>query len=480
MTIVAHQDDDILFMNPDILHSIEAGVANTTVFVTAGDAGAGAAYWLGREFGAKAAYALMAGVSDWIDETVTLDLGGRVVQVASSYLASAPDIRLYFLRLPDGGGDLPEDLAQQLARLDIGDLATVSALDGSATYSRQDLVGALAALMALHEPATLRLPVHDGPTAAAEHTDHRRVSIFAEEALGLHDGGLVSVTRYVHYDSRLMPENLSPEDAARSLEIMQAYAAHDPGTVDATGTLLDVYESWTARQYVAESFTLDTDDDGPPPARPDPAWPGPGAWEFGLMGEDAALFHIGSATGAVMPQAWFVPSLEDAWDSDGDHVYEVTRLAKPSGGGEVLAQALVFRTTAEGVLSFVSGIDLGPGGGGADPGGWTAEDVFYSLAGPDALLFTVDAASGAVAPQPWFTPGPNAWDRDGDHLYEILRFATPLDGGPALAETLVFETMPGGGFVQWTEGLPPVHIIAAAAGMALTAPPDETLVDLGP
>lgn len=39
MTIVAHTDDDLLFMNPDIATSIAEGNVATTVFVTAGDAG---------------------------------------------------------------------------------------------------------------------------------------------------------------------------------------------------------------------------------------------------------------------------------------------------------------------------------------------------------------------------------------------------------------------------------------------------------
>ncbi len=36
LTIVAHPDDDLLFLNPDILRDIEAGRCARTVFVTAG------------------------------------------------------------------------------------------------------------------------------------------------------------------------------------------------------------------------------------------------------------------------------------------------------------------------------------------------------------------------------------------------------------------------------------------------------------
>lgn len=39
MTIVVHPDDDLLFMNPDIAHSIAEGDVTTSVFLTSGDAG---------------------------------------------------------------------------------------------------------------------------------------------------------------------------------------------------------------------------------------------------------------------------------------------------------------------------------------------------------------------------------------------------------------------------------------------------------
>lgn len=56
LNVVAHEDDDLLFLSPDLLHNIQAGRCVRTVFVTAGDSGAGAGYWQGREAGSKAAY----------------------------------------------------------------------------------------------------------------------------------------------------------------------------------------------------------------------------------------------------------------------------------------------------------------------------------------------------------------------------------------------------------------------------------------
>ena len=74
INVVAHEDDDLLFLNPDIQHDIDAGLCVTTIYLTAGD-GAGPIedakplYWRdGRETGELAAYAAMAGVGmDWYE-----------------------------------------------------------------------------------------------------------------------------------------------------------------------------------------------------------------------------------------------------------------------------------------------------------------------------------------------------------------------------------------------------------------------------
>src|SRR4051812_26882424 len=37
VNVVAHEDDDILFMNPDLVGGIRAGAPTTTIFLTAGE-----------------------------------------------------------------------------------------------------------------------------------------------------------------------------------------------------------------------------------------------------------------------------------------------------------------------------------------------------------------------------------------------------------------------------------------------------------
>src|SRR5207253_2065746 len=99
MYVVAHEDDDLLFMNPDLATSIRGGHCVRTVFLTAGDAGQPSAYWEAREEGMRAAYAYMAGLSNsW--QQKTLAIAGR--QLSLSTLDASSKVSLVFLRLPDG------------------------------------------------------------------------------------------------------------------------------------------------------------------------------------------------------------------------------------------------------------------------------------------------------------------------------------------------------------------------------------------
>jgi LmbE family N-acetylglucosaminyl deacetylase len=65
LNIVAHQDDDILFMNPDILNAVVAGHRQVTVFITGGNTDEdGQAYALEREEGAIAGYSKLLQLAD--------------------------------------------------------------------------------------------------------------------------------------------------------------------------------------------------------------------------------------------------------------------------------------------------------------------------------------------------------------------------------------------------------------------------------
>jgi hypothetical protein len=104
LNVVAHEDDDLLFLSPPLLQFIERGDSITTLYLTAGDDGLAAAYWQGREQGMTASYASMLGGTavTWADSSVTPVPGAAALP---STTASRGAIELVFVRLPDGNVD---------------------------------------------------------------------------------------------------------------------------------------------------------------------------------------------------------------------------------------------------------------------------------------------------------------------------------------------------------------------------------------
>ncbi|MGV7243844.1 hypothetical protein ACRXB1_19065, partial [Caballeronia sp. M23-90] len=100
ITVVAHLDDDLLFVNPGISDKLAAGWCVTTVHLIGGANGANFDYVKLREKGTRLAYARMAGVADdWIESTV--DFAGKPVH--QMLLRQQPRVKLLEVRLPGGG-----------------------------------------------------------------------------------------------------------------------------------------------------------------------------------------------------------------------------------------------------------------------------------------------------------------------------------------------------------------------------------------
>lgn len=271
MVIVAHQDDDILFMNRDIEAALSRGEALTTVFVTAGDAGRNAAYWLAREDGVRAAYSSYTGSADWINETATLTDGTSSFTVATSYLADHPEMRLYFLRLPDGfrnGTGSTRYGNESLQQLWDSQIDQVHTVDGTSTYTRTELTQVLQMLMEQHQPTHIMAHDHISAFAQTEHSDHRYASLFATLAHQDYAADHEFVA-YIGYGSQQLPENLTdPDLLQRYYDAFEAYGAHDPlvqaGTdPDGNPIFGTTYYTWMQREYlvadVMDVWSLDFD-----------------------------------------------------------------------------------------------------------------------------------------------------------------------------------------------------------------------------
>lgn len=253
MVIVAHQDDDLLFMNPTIAHAIDGDDPMTVIYLTAGDFGQEEIYWGAREDGVKEAYAWMADDDSptWVDETVTVSIGGQDFDLASSHLESQPDIRMYFLRLPDGfHGEGSETYnGESLFKLAHGEIQTATTVDGANTYSAEDLTTVLTALLETHGPDTLHLQSE----SEIEHSDHVHGAEFAVAALEDYSDDLL-VRTYVGYETWGYEENLSPGEEATVTEAFGLYAAHDPQVQSPGGGWLESYVEWVKREHVDEEW----------------------------------------------------------------------------------------------------------------------------------------------------------------------------------------------------------------------------------
>lgn len=253
MNIVAHQDDDLLFMNPDTHRALQAGKCVRIVFLTAGDAGADQSYWYARENGAKNAYAAMQRKENiWYQQDA--ELKDRYISVAS--LKDMPQLSLVFMRLPDGnlhGEGFAARRHESLSQLDSGTIPFISTVDGRSVYHKQGIIDTLSALLNLYDPTEVHIQSPTDPgTAIHDHSDHLQTGRLARAAFDNYQGRDKStLTEYLGYAVREMPQNIDqgPELAAK-LEGFWAYATHDGAVCSSEEAChASVYGKYLVRQY---------------------------------------------------------------------------------------------------------------------------------------------------------------------------------------------------------------------------------------
>lgn len=256
LNVVAHQDDDVLFMNPDIASDIRSGRCVRTVYLTAGDAGQAYGYWSSRELGAKAAYAHMYNVpNDWRDQREMV--GGKFATV--SYLNKAPGVALVFLRLPDGniyGEGFAGTHNESLNRLVHGAESEIHTVDDGTAYSKDQIVTVLAELMNTDLPDRIRSQGSELTGIGGEygdHSDHLAGGIITRLAAKKYTDAH-TLWAYTGYPVRLQPVNLFDADVADKQETFLTYAKYD-GAVCQTAFECHqtfTYGSYLIRQYKSE------------------------------------------------------------------------------------------------------------------------------------------------------------------------------------------------------------------------------------
>lgn len=246
--IVAHPDDDLLFLSPDIDRHINSGGQSITVVITAGDiTGNGdtpGERARNRQRGLMDAYARMAGVSDsnpdaqeeWSGEVWRI--GGR--QVEWYWLNGAPaPVDLVFMNLHDGALEDTYKGATDNTVIPTGGL-----VGESFSYNRAAVVSTLAEIIKHYRPTVVRAQDTDPDHRyTADHGDHIHAARFAAEAVNA-SGLRPIVINYRDYNIFDCQVNLSSDVRGRKNSIFQVYRRYDTGAYD---------PGWVERMYYRET-----------------------------------------------------------------------------------------------------------------------------------------------------------------------------------------------------------------------------------
>lgn len=244
VTVVAHLDDDLLFVDPAINERLDAGWCITTVHLIGGANGADFAYVLTRERASRLAYARMAGVpNEWIESNVTL--AGKLVH--QMVLKAKPQVRLIEFRLPGGGvrgGREPLGLLwEQHATLSTYPMNA----DGTVRvkYDRDTLSAALKVVLA---QATQIYTLNPDTVPFIEHPDHifaARITRHVAQTLGKS----VPIVYHVTYPTGGWPGNLPSAEVQRKRDIVASYFSIDGSEWSHVFGEFQWNGNWISRRY---------------------------------------------------------------------------------------------------------------------------------------------------------------------------------------------------------------------------------------
>ncbi|MEU3874304.1 MULTISPECIES: PIG-L family deacetylase [Streptomyces] len=332
MQIVAHPDDDLYFMNPDVRQSIDANDKVVSVYVTSGEADGRnkvpgrkerlkpdfAGYAGARQQGLRQAYALMAAGdphAEWKRGVLPLPGG---LQAETDTLVSHPGVVLVFLGIAQhtaddkaGGGKdvrLPALWSDPKA-VSKTRVAAGSTVQESHPIDRGAVIDALAAVLDHFRPTLVRtmdldpdMQVHDArnrlhhdQAGYSDHPDHTAAALFTYAALqryrGPGKGAHYTVTAYRGYYNERWPQNLPDAAVRRKVAVLNAYGGA-PGSCDFPAGCGD-YDVGQNRAYGTGWAQ-----------RTSYRYPGNATWvlpdadgrltAFGVLDQQAALWHESS------------------------------------------------------------------------------------------------------------------------------------------------------------------------------------------
>ena len=217
LTIVAHQDDDLLFIQPDLHDAVKRKTGVTNVYVTAGNSHFGFDFSETRYRGLMAAYGAIAGASDW--SCGWARIGSNDVEHCR---LESGRVSLVFLGYPDGGVYGESD--DSLLHLWEARVASASAVSfGPASYDQPTLIAVLSDIIGYTQPTTIRT-LEIAATHAHDHSDHMIAGALAVLATARSsvDPELISYRGYNMADE---PPNASPRLYQRGADALAYYEA---------------------------------------------------------------------------------------------------------------------------------------------------------------------------------------------------------------------------------------------------------------
>ncbi|MEU8778666.1 PIG-L family deacetylase [Streptomyces sp. NPDC048606] len=258
--VVAHPDDDLFFMNPDLSRSLLSDTRVTTAYLTSGEADGRnearggeardpeqpadrAHYAEARQNGIRAAYAKMATgdrSSPWSRTVIPTAGGGRA---ELDVLLARPQVHLVWLQLREArspAGDNPDSLRG----LWNGSIPALGAQLTSGTpvkepfsYTKDQVTESIAGILERYRPTTIRM---QDPTPGryadsgkyTDHQDHMYGARFVQAATALYaqrvtDRPHFSVQSYLGYHNGALPHSLDPQTAETKTDYLRTYAWQD-------------------------------------------------------------------------------------------------------------------------------------------------------------------------------------------------------------------------------------------------------------
>ncbi len=249
MFLIAHYDDDMIFMQPELLDALHAG-SMMTVYVTSGDQVYGDAHSDELFHAARIAYSSVTGAADW-------DCG--YIQLANAPAhhcrSESTGVSVIALDLPEGGreGQFHDSLLHHVE----GDVRELPILGPIGGHTNVDAIAdELSQLVAATAPAEIHA-LDVAATHGRDHMSHLFASSFG--LWGAARAGYAGAWRWHRgYNVSDDPPTLPDDEFAPAAVLLGYYEAcyfHCGACGTSCKTLDASHDTWLHRQYSADRVT---------------------------------------------------------------------------------------------------------------------------------------------------------------------------------------------------------------------------------